>query len=157
VVEVAQERSTVHPGYPALRIDPDASHARQVDDDPAVARREARDAVATAADGDPELLLARVSEGREDVGHARRPDHDGGPPVDHPVPYDPGRVVAGVFGQNRLAGEALAEPRERRRIERGGELSRHELPLRKPSSHHPRDRSWPSISLQNSSQESQIE
>ncbi len=121
-VEIAQERASVHPGHTALGIDPDASHARQVDDDPAVARREARDAVAAAADGDLELLLACEPESGEDIGHAGRPNNAGRPPVDHAVPHGPRRVVARVFRQDDLAGEALPERRERRRVDRGRQL-----------------------------------
>jgi hypothetical protein len=81
--------------------------------------------VAAAPNGDDEFLLARKSERSEDIGDAGRPDHHGRPTVDHAVPHDPGRVVAGILGEDDLAGEALAERRERRHIKRSRQLFRH--------------------------------
>ena len=63
--------STSRPGAAALgarraagRVDAHAGHRREVDDDAAVAGREARDAVAAAADGDGEVLAAREADRR---------------------------------------------------------------------------------------------
>ena len=56
-----------HAGDALLGIDLDAAQPREVDDDPVVAGREARDAVAAAPDGDDQVLLAGEAERGDDV------------------------------------------------------------------------------------------
>ena len=73
--------------------------AREVDHDPVVAGREARDAVAAAAHGDREVVAAREPDRRDHVGRAAAADDQRRPPlVVHPVP-DPARLGVAVVAR----------------------------------------------------------
>ena len=109
VVELGEERAAAHAGSAPLRIDIGAAHAREVDHDAVVARREAGDAVAAAPNRDDELLLTGEAEGRDDVVGAGRPHDQGRPTVDHAVPDRARIVVAGVVGAHDLAGESVGQ------------------------------------------------
>ena len=52
VVELAPEHAGLDPGCARLRVDPDPLHRAQVDDDAAVADRQAGQTVPSAPDGD---------------------------------------------------------------------------------------------------------
>jgi hypothetical protein len=68
--------------------------------------------VAAAADCDHEARLAREAKRRDEVVDLRRPNDERGAPVGHPVPDGARLVVAGVFRENDLAAERLAEGAE---------------------------------------------
>jgi len=112
VVELGEERPAAHAGSPPLGVDLRAAHPRKIDHDPVVARREARDAVATAPDRDDELLLPGETERRDDVFGARRPHDQRRPPVDHAVPDRTRRVIARVVGPYDLPGESPGQAPE---------------------------------------------
>ena len=113
-----------------------ASHPGEVDHDAVIARREARDAVAAAPDGDEQILLAGEPKRRDDVIDVRRSDDQRRVPVDEPVPHDARGVVARVAGTDDLAVEAAVEVRQRRsasRPARGGVPPRPRGPSARPS------------------------
>ena len=109
VVELGEQRAAAHAGSAPLGIDVGAAHAREVDHDAVVARREAGDAVAAAPNGDDELLLTGEAEGCDDVVGAGRPHDQRRPTVDHAVPDCARSVVAGVVGAHDLARESVGQ------------------------------------------------
>src|SRR4029450_5374013 len=97
-----------------LGVDAHALHRREVDDERTLAARAVPgDAVRAAANGDRHALLARVTDGRDDVGGPRAARDERGPPVDHGVEDRAGLLVALVVFREQLPAEALRELRER--------------------------------------------
>ena len=82
---------------------------RQVDDDAVVAGAEAGHAVAAAAHGEVEAVLAGEVDRRHDVAGVCRSTMTAGPPVDHRVVDRARLVVAVVAGRDHLAAHALAQ------------------------------------------------
>ena len=115
VVEHAPRGAALGAGRPGLGIDLNVRHAGQVDDDRVVGGAEAGHAVATAAHGQVELVLARVVHGRDHVVGGRAAHDDARPPVDHRVEDLARLVVACVARRDHLAADALAEPVDRLR------------------------------------------
>src|SRR4029453_1224198 len=98
VVNVAPQRTTLHPGSAVGGIDPYASHRREVDDDPFVANGAPPHVVASAPNGDFQIVLAGEAHGRDHVGG---PDASGDhvrAPIDGTVPHCTGDVIVGVVG-----------------------------------------------------------
>src|SRR5262249_21533423 len=62
-VDVAPQRTTLHPGPAGGGIDPRGPHRREVDDDPVVANGGARNVVASAAYGDLQIVVAGETHG----------------------------------------------------------------------------------------------
>jgi hypothetical protein len=112
-VELRELGAAAGAGDAPLGVDAHASHAREIDDDAGVARGETGDAVAAATNRDGQVLLARKTDGRNDVVDAGRPDDERGPPVDHRVPDHARRVVLRIRRKDDLAGEALREGSQR--------------------------------------------
>ena len=81
--------------------------------------REAGDAVAAAADGDGEVLLAREARRPHDVGDAGTAGDQGRAAVDRAVPDRARLVVVRVARTDELAAQALLELGERGLAERG--------------------------------------
>ena len=75
------------------RVDADAAHLRQVDDQAVVAAAEAGAVVAAAADREQQLVLAGVVDRGHDVGGVGAARDHLGPLVDHAVVQRPGLVV----------------------------------------------------------------
>jgi hypothetical protein len=97
-VDVAPERSTLHPGPAPGGIDAHGPHRRKVDDDPVVANGGARNVVASAPYRDLQVVVAGETHRRDYVG---RPDASGDQaraPVDGTVPDCTRPVVVGVVG-----------------------------------------------------------
>ncbi len=114
-VEPGEVRAAADPGGARLGVDVDAADRCEVDHDPVVAGGEAGDAVAAAADGDDELLLAGEAERSDDVVSAGRLHDQRRPPVDRAVPDRARRVVAGVVRADHFARECVRQrphPRE---------------------------------------------
>jgi hypothetical protein len=85
-VELSPERAGLHPRGARLRVDPDALHRPQVDDDPVVADRMAGIAVPSAADGDRQAGIACESDRRDHVRDALAMRDQRGEPIDGAVP-----------------------------------------------------------------------
>ena len=105
-VELAEERAAIRSGDPGLRIDLDAAHRGQVDDEAAVGAREPGRAVAAGPDHDLEVVLAREADRRGDLRGRRRPDDDRGSPIVDRVPEPARVVVRRVAGRDDLAAVA---------------------------------------------------
>ena len=85
-VEVAQQGTALHPSTSALRIDPDAVHPSQVDDQAALAHRVPREAVSSTANGDLQIEVAAMADRRNHVANGRTRDDGGRSTVDIGVP-----------------------------------------------------------------------
>jgi hypothetical protein len=106
-IELAERDPRLGAGHAGLRIDRNALHRRQVDDNRVVRERVARHAVAAAADRDPEAVFAGEGDCRDDV-RGRRAAHDHRRLlVDHPVPESARLLVAVVAARDDNAGEAF--------------------------------------------------
>jgi hypothetical protein len=112
-VEVTPGGAALGPRPLARRVDPDAAHAREVDDHAVVDRAEPRDAVGAAADGQIEVVLTGEVDRRDDVARVRRPDHGSRPAVDHRVVDLAGVLVARVVRGEHLTSQLLTQVRHR--------------------------------------------
>src|SRR5262245_46981052 len=98
----------------------DALHQRQIDRQPAVAKRVARDVVSSATNGDRKLVLSGEEHAaRHIVAVGAAHDH-GGTFVDRPVPDLSRLVVSSVIGREKLASERLPEWPEGSFVDDGG-------------------------------------
>jgi hypothetical protein len=107
VVDVAPQRTTLHPGRAAGGVDPHRPHGRQVDNDPLVAHRRAGHVVAPAPYGDLQVVLAGEAHRRGHVGGPAAAGDEPGAPVDGAVPHGSGGVVVGVVSCDQLAPEPV--------------------------------------------------
>ena len=108
-VELAPEHAGLDPRRARLRVDADPLHRPQVDDDAAVADRQARIAVAPASDGDREAGAPGEPDRRHHVGHAGAARDQRREAIDRPVP-DPAVLVVGrAAGADELALERRAQ------------------------------------------------
>ncbi len=104
-IELSEEHAGLSPRGAGLRIDVDALHRSQIDDDAAVADRVAGEAVTAAFDGEGEIGPPRERHGRAHIGGAGAPSDQGGTPVDGAVPDRPALVVGGVARPHEVPGE----------------------------------------------------
>ena len=66
-IEIAEHDARLDADASGPRVHVDALHAREVDDQPAVAERAAADVVSASADRDEKVLVAREVDRRDDV------------------------------------------------------------------------------------------
>ena len=107
VVDVAPQRTTLHPGRAVGGVDPHGPHRREVDDDPVVANGGAGHVVASAPYGDLQVVVAGETHGRDHVGGPDASGDQARAPVDGAVPDCSGGVVVGVVGTDQLASEPV--------------------------------------------------
>ena len=93
-VAVAPGRAALRPHRLRRRVDVDAAHLRQVDDEAAVVHRVAGDVVTAALDREEQVLLAGEVDGVDDVRGPGALHDQRRPAVDQPVPDRAGIVVA---------------------------------------------------------------
>ena len=111
-VQLPEQCAAGRRGHPPVGVDLDPGHRREVDHQAVVAGREPGVAVAAAAHGDQQVVVAGDTDGRDHVldtgaaGHGRRAGVGGG------VPDRPGPLVRMVAGQHNLAPEPLTQPSE---------------------------------------------
>jgi hypothetical protein len=117
-VQLLEESAALDLSGPVGGIDSDFSHPRQVDDHAAVARREARDTVPTAADRDDEIVLAREAHRRDDVLDTPAARDDRWIPVGDRVPHRTRAVVLSVARKDQLALECVPQLSERGHVHR---------------------------------------
>ena len=133
VVDVGPGRSGADGGAAGARIQANLVQPREIDHDPAVAGREARNAVTAAADGDGQVVAAREADGRDHVGRTGAADDKrGSAMVVVAVPDAAGLGVALVVGRDDLAAHGLSQLPDRRFPENRGDGLTH-VPL--PSFH----------------------
>src|SRR5262245_23743534 len=103
MIEVAPQRSTLRVSYPRLRIDANALHGRQIDDQAAVVGPVSRGAVASAANRNEQPEQAREVDRVLDVRDPCASRDEGRAAVDVAVPHAPRLVEAGVARDHELA------------------------------------------------------
>ena len=116
-VELAEPHPRLGPHRPVGQVDPHALHQRQVDHQPVVAHRQAREAVAAAPDRHGEPDPAGEADGVDDVRHAGAAGDQRRVPVDRPVPHPPVLFVAGIARTDQLAAEGRAQLADRASVE----------------------------------------
>ena len=108
-VTSAAVRPVSAPRRPALDVDVDALHVREVEHDPALADAVAGAAVAAAPDGQLEPGLAREAHDGYDVVDVGDLDDDRRPAIDRAVDDRAGLVIALVAGRDDPAVEVGAQ------------------------------------------------
>lgn len=108
-VESFEQRTALHGGDSAVGIDGHLLHLAEIDHHAVVTGREARVAVATAADGDDEIPVSGELERGCHIGGRGAAGDEGRTPVGGCIPYPPRLFVARDAGDDQTAGEALAE------------------------------------------------
>lgn len=96
-VKLAPEHAALRLDRAGGGVDAGGLHQGQVDHQATVAGGKASRAVAAAADGDQEFVLAREIDRLDDVGHPGALGDQAGALVDHPVPELARRIVARVM------------------------------------------------------------
>jgi hypothetical protein len=91
------------------RVDVDAFHEREIDQQSAVDRRTARNIVPSAFDRDLEIVVACQIDGVDDVGDVATTGDERRPFVDQPVVHAPGVVIASIGLLEQLAAESCCE------------------------------------------------
>jgi hypothetical protein len=107
VVNIAPQRTTLHPGAAVGGIDPHAPHRREVDNDAVVANSSARDVMASAPYGDLQIVVAGEPDGSDHVGGADASGDQARTPVNGTVPDCTGDVVVGMVGTDEPASESV--------------------------------------------------
>src|SRR5206468_1421458 len=105
-VELLPVRPGSGAGPTTHRIDDDAPHPAEIDDQAVVDQPVAGDAVAATADPDREVVLAREPDGPTDFRVIGRLGDHRRSPIDHRVERAAGVVVCGTAGLDDLAREA---------------------------------------------------
>jgi hypothetical protein len=105
VVDIAPQGTALDEDRALDRIDRHGAHRRQVDHDPAVAHRRAGDVVATATNGDLEIVVAGEAHRCGHIGGAAAAGNQPRSSVDGAVPYGSGVVVVVVVGDDHIAPE----------------------------------------------------
>ena len=112
-IEIAEQDARLDADASGPRVHVDALHAREVDDQPAVAERAAADVVSASADRDEEVVVAREVDRRDDVRQSGTARDQPRALVDAGVP-DPARdIVIGVGGPDDRATARRPELRDR--------------------------------------------
>ena len=116
IVYSSARQTGLRPGEAALGIDVEALHRAEVEDDAAVVRAVAGEAVAAAADRQREAGLARQDDGPGDVGRVGRADDQRRAPVGVRAVDLAGHVVVGAAGQDDRAVQTGLEGFEVERV-----------------------------------------
>ena len=150
-IELTPENARLYSRRARLRVGSDPSHLAQIDHQPAVAGRQAGEAVAAAADGDRKVGPLREPHRGDHVGDAAAAGDQRRPAIDRAVPDLAVLVVARVLRRDELAAERCFQLAQRGLVELdlGGEsvhvtdLLAKPKPLYRPTiSHLPPDREW---------------
>ena len=115
-VQVAPGGAALDAGGLSLRVDADAPHCREVDDQRVVRRTEARHAVGPAAYRDGQVVLGRESYGTHHVAGVGRAHDHGRPAVDHGVVDAARLVVLDVLRGGHGSSNGLTQGRQRIRV-----------------------------------------
>jgi hypothetical protein len=113
-VQILRECSTTDGRGPRLGIDDDLAQLPQVDDEAAVADAMTCDAVASSADGDRQIGLARKPESCDDIIDVERSHDQLRMPLDHPVEGGSRDVEVAVIGRDDRPSMPFSQLRRRR-------------------------------------------
>src|SRR5262249_53929460 len=107
MIEIGGRAAGIDPDGARRRVDPNAAHLREINDQAIVAAAEPGTVVASTADREKELVLAREVDRGNDVGGAGTSRDHPGPLVDHAVVQRTGIVVVLAGRPDAPPGEAL--------------------------------------------------
>lgn len=99
-----------HPGGARRRVDGDVTHERQVEHQTAIAGAQPSSAVAAAADGEEQILLAGEAHRGDHVGDAGTAGDQRRVFVDHAVVDASSNVVAEIPGLDQLTAQRRLQP-----------------------------------------------
>src|SRR3990172_251431 len=109
VVEVPPGAATLGQDGPLLRVHPDPSHGREVDDETIIDGAESGHVVASTADGEGQAVIAGKVDGSDDVRHVPAARDQPWVAVDHAVEDLACFFVFRVAGVNKFAAQAQPE------------------------------------------------
>ena len=112
--DLAGRRAGLGPGRARVGVDLDGLQQREVENDPALADAVAGAAVAAAAHGQLQAVLAGQPDDGRDLGGVGRPDDHRRPAVDERQEDRAGGVVVLVAGCDHLPGEVGAQALDRK-------------------------------------------
>jgi hypothetical protein len=118
-IELAEKNTRLRSRRARLRIDPDALHRRQVEDDAALANRQTREAVPATPDGDREAGRSGEPHRGDHVGRAGAARDERGEAIYRSVPDLALLVVGRIPGSNELSAKGTLEFAQSRLIEPG--------------------------------------
>ena len=93
----------MNPGRLLRWIDPDAFHAREIDDDATIADGTATDAMPTAAHSHEQMVVASELDGSHDIDHAGATHDSLRVLINHAVPDFTGSVIATIVRADQFA------------------------------------------------------
>ncbi|CAH0307982.1 hypothetical protein SRABI128_04405 [Microbacterium sp. Bi128] len=109
VVEVGPRRTRLRARRRGCRINPDAGHVGEIDDQGVNPRAKARGTVSSTADRQVQGVVPGEVDAGDDIGHLGYLGHRCRPLIDHAVEDCPCRVVAGVAGRDDLPADLPAQ------------------------------------------------
>src|SRR6266516_7844987 len=101
--KLAKPETCLSPGRLLRWIDPDAFHAREIDDHAAIADGTATDAVASTAHRNAQVMVTSKLDGSDHIDYIDAADDQSRVFVDHPVPDLPGSVIATLVRAEQFA------------------------------------------------------
>jgi hypothetical protein len=108
-IELAEKCAAVRPCGAVLRVDRDAAHRREVDDQAAIGAGVAGRAVTARPDGELEGMVACEADRLRDFGRRRRADDARRMKVVDGVPQPSRLVVSAIAGRDDVAAELPAQ------------------------------------------------
>jgi hypothetical protein len=105
MVDISPSRTALGPYGALLWVDADTSHGREVYYQPVVHNAKARAVVATATDGQEQLVLTSEVHGADHIGHVCAARYHVRALVDHAVVDLASFIVARIIGLDELAAQ----------------------------------------------------
>ena len=105
----ADGEACLGPGDALHRIDLDAFHAGEIDDEAPIAGSVAREAMTTTTNSDGKVLTACELDSRDDIGNVGAADDQGRVLVYHPIPDPTGALIALVARADQFAVQTFLE------------------------------------------------
>src|SRR5438067_322544 len=101
--KLAKPETCLSPGRLLCWIDPDAFHAREIDDHATIADGTATDAVASTAHSHKQVVEAPEPDGSHDIDHVGAADESRRVLINHAVPDPASRVIAVIVRADQFA------------------------------------------------------
>lgn len=109
LVQFSKQDPRFSAGSSGVWVHADPLHRARVDNDAAITRGVAGEAVATPAHGGEKIVLSGERHGGFDMGDFRTSDNERRPAVDGPIPHSPMHVVAMVARSKDLSSRQFIE------------------------------------------------
>jgi hypothetical protein len=112
LVELAERHSWLYARAALFRVNMDGPHRRQIDQEPTVTDRVARDVVTAAAHRHEQAVVARKAHGINHIACDLTTHDRTWSPIDHCIPNRPRLVVTGFVRQAEAAAELRVQSRQ---------------------------------------------